>query len=107
MSDKQEFDSQIQPLERGAQTVAVVTIADLAACAHKLANTLYRRASTDPSFPEPIGVVRVNEKARRCMAFQAETMRHWIAKEIERRQLDPAVLERFDALVTKREAKER
>jgi len=80
----------------------LVTFGDLANCSYKLPNTLYRRASNDPAFPEPVGVVRVLKGARRRMAFRADELRGWIVKEIDRRRLDPAALERFDRLLDER-----
>ncbi|MCG5531283.1 hypothetical protein LRD18_10490 [Halorhodospira halochloris] len=103
------LQSKEEKLNTGAKTgsfqsAKLVSFGDLAECACKLTNTLYRRASDDPSFPEPVGAIRVAEGARRRMAFRADEVRAWIANEIERRQFDPAVLERFDRLLAEREA---
>ncbi|MBK5936157.1 hypothetical protein [Halorhodospira halophila] len=87
----------------GLQSPQLVTFGELAECTCKLPNTVYRRASSDPAFPEPVGVVRVSKGARRRMAFRADELRGWIVKEIERRRLDPAALVRFDQLLSERE----
>ncbi|MBK1727104.1 hypothetical protein CKO13_08735 [Halorhodospira neutriphila] len=87
-----------QSQERAGPEAFPVTYRLLASCASKPVTTIQSRAAADPSFPRPAGRRRPSPTGRPELLFDPHKVRAWLAREVERGRLDPAVLGRFDWL---------